>query len=168
MTLGHKSFVNSVHWIKRSSRIISASSDGTIRIWDSKSTECLREFTPGNLTSPIMINSIHPVPKTSDEFVVCNRSNTIYIVDLQGQVLNSFTSSKRKGGDFLHCLLSPKGEWLYGVAEDRNLYCSSTESNQLENLIEAHNREVIGLHHHPHQNIICTYSDTGEMKLWKP
>ena len=46
---GHTSFVNHVIYSHDGHQIISASSDGTIRLWSSKTTECLNTFACGNL-----------------------------------------------------------------------------------------------------------------------
>ena len=57
----------------------SASSDGTVKIWNIKTTECLNTFKTFGSTSTvdIAVNSIHFLPKTTDQFVVCNKAHFI-------------------------------------------------------------------------------------------
>ncbi|KAH8494804.1 hypothetical protein H0E87_021275 [Populus deltoides] len=167
---GHASYVNDAIFTSDGTRVITASSDCTVKVWDMKSTDCIHTFRPppplrGGDAS---VNSVHLFPKNTDHIVVCNKTSSICIMTLQGQVVKSFSSGKREGGDFAAACISPKGEWIYCVGEDRNIYCFSYQSGKLEHLMKVHEKDVIGVTHHPHRNLLATYSEDSTMKLWKP
>lgn len=178
---GHTSFVNSACYTRDNSKVITASSDGNVIVFDAKTTESLNFIIPpppAHISSAMQFacnSAIVPMtlPGTVSELsqgeliFVSTRTNTIMLMNLNGQVLKSFSSGKRDA-DFVAMTLSPKGEWLYAVAEDHTLYCFSVASGELESTLKIGEKEVIGLTHHPARNIIAAFSADGTMAFLKP
>lgn len=168
---GHTSFVNQVVYGQDGHVLISGSSDGTIRVWSMKTTECINTFvssTQANSGCPdLTISNLIIFPRNQENFLVCDRSNSLSVMNMQGQTVKTFTNGKEKC-QFVCCCLSPKGEWVYGVSEDFVLYAFSMLTGKLEKTLAVHEKEVIGMSHHPHQNLVCTFSEDGSLRLWIP
>ena len=66
-------------------------------MWSTKTTECTNTFKAlgGSSGANLSVNSVHLQPKTTDNIVVCNKSNTIVLMNLQGQVNLAQLDSKR-------------------------------------------------------------------------
>jgi len=162
---GHKSYVTSAIYSEDNTQVVSSSSDGTVKVWDLKSTDCLRTFQPHSGPTPTSVIGVAHLPRHTDRLLVASRSTTMRTTSSTGQVIQAYTVT---GGDTVAYTCSPKGNYVYSVAEDKVLYCFSTESGKLEHVLKTHKKDVIGLAHHPHRNIFATFSHDGTLKIWKP
>lgn len=132
---GHTSYVNSLTYTNDGTQLLTASSDGSVKLWDVKTTACLntyKQLFALGATGDVAVNTVHVLPRANDQFVVCNRSNTVYICNYQGQIIKTLTSGKEMGGDFISSCISPRGEFLYCIAEDRTIYCFGLLTTKLE------------------------------------
>eukprot|EP01029_Cantina_marsupialis_P022977 TRINITY_DN5661_c0_g2_i1.p1 TRINITY_DN5661_c0_g2~~TRINITY_DN5661_c0_g2_i1.p1 ORF type:complete len:514 (-),score=156.55 TRINITY_DN5661_c0_g2_i1:119-1660(-) len=166
---GHESFVNSAFYSPDGTRIVTACSDGFVRVFDHKTTELISKYRPTQLgfVTDVPLHTICPIPNNSEQFVVCGRSHFLHIMNYDGQIVQTFSSGKKDEGAFVACCVSPRGNWIYCVGEDKILYCFSMKTKQLEQVLTVSESEVIGIAHHPMQNIIVIYTAEGEMVLWK-
>jgi len=107
------------------------------------------------------------MPNNAEHIVICNRSPNVYVMTLSGTLVQTLSSGKKEGGDFVMSRISPQGGWLHCVAEDSHLYCFEMAEGKLEHLLKVHDKDVIGVAVHPHRNLVATWADEGTLKLWR-
>ena len=77
-----------------------------------KSGECLHTFQGGigGSSAGIRINSVHSLPRNVDQFALCNKSSTLFIMNMQGQVRHVVFNVKENIALFtvISCSLSYK------------------------------------------------------------
>uniref|UniRef100_A0A0G4FBY7 CTLH domain-containing protein n=1 Tax=Chromera velia CCMP2878 TaxID=1169474 RepID=A0A0G4FBY7_9ALVE len=171
---GHASIVQCAVYSADGNRVISGSNDGTVKVWDSKTCECLNTMTPpppphiNESTSTPAVSAVFLVPKSHDLIYVVTKSSTLYQMTIQGQVVKTMSTGKREGGDFIAGIVSPRGEWLYVAAEDNRMYTFAASTGKLEHLMEVHEKDAIGLAHHPNLPLVASWGLDGTIKLLKP
>ncbi|TFJ81885.1 hypothetical protein NSK_007132 [Nannochloropsis salina CCMP1776] len=167
---GHTSFVNCVCFTQDGSRLLTGSSDGTVKVWDARSSECLHTFRPGVESAAdleAMVHTVLPLPGGADLFFIANRTSTAYVTTVQGQVVKRMSSGKKVGGDFAAAALSPKGTFAHCAGEDGVVYSFQLSKGDLESFVKVGEKEVIGVAHHPHRNLVVTFGDEGVLKVWR-
>eukprot|EP00397_Hematodinium_sp_SG-2012_P028723 GEMP01030268.1.p1 GENE.GEMP01030268.1~~GEMP01030268.1.p1 ORF type:complete len:527 (+),score=94.55 GEMP01030268.1:149-1729(+) len=173
---GHTSFVNSAVYIPDGTKVLTASADGRIKLWDSRTTECIATFSPpppAHMSSAHMVsaNMAIMVPNSDQEplIYVSTRCSQIFVMNLTGQVLKTFSSGKREGGDFSAICVSPHNKWLYGLCEDKKLYAFSVDSGTLARIIiDICTKDPIAVTHHPTRNVIAAVATDGKVALMSP
>jgi WD40 repeat-containing protein SMU1 len=92
-------------------------------------------------------------------------------VSLEGEVIQTFKSDaivqEKETGNFVACAISPRKKWLYGLTDKGFLMCFSISQGTLEHSLHVSLKDVYGLSHHPHRNVIATFGNDGYVRLWR-
>ncbi|EDO06895.1 WD domain G-beta repeat containing protein [Babesia bovis T2Bo] len=175
---GHHSIVNAAIYSYDGNKVITGSSDGYIKVWDSRTGDLLKSFLaytgPGSGTqipndSPRAVNCIIALPYTgTDELIlVCTRSTSLVIYKLNGISVRNYSIEEAPNSNFLDVAVSRKMNWVYTVGEGNQLYCFN-KAGPLEYTFRVHEKDVIGLAHHPQDAVLATWSLDGTIKLLYP
>ncbi|KAL8442001.1 hypothetical protein Emag_006746 [Eimeria magna] len=173
---GHLTFVNCAIYLPDNSRILTGSADGKVKIWDAKTQDCLLTFTPpvpphmqaAQCLPSVMAVMLAPRSVGMDLIYVCTKSNTISLMNYSGKTIKTWTSGKKQGGDFVAACISPRAEWILCAAEDQSLYCFANATGRLEHVMKIHEQDVIGLAHHPNNNVVVSWGFDGCLNVLKP
>ncbi|ORZ20652.1 WD40 repeat-containing protein SMU1-like protein [Absidia repens] len=171
---GHTSFINSVAYMNCDMNIISSSSDGTIKIWDSESTECLSTITPSSMTLPVQLALPLPVTSTFDGFVVCNKSKRLSIYSKNGDLVKTIPAENDKDAnhnidsDFISAAVSSRGKLVYAITETGNVYGFNIETGHIVQSVKVSDTEIISMASHPIASIIAVNDAVGHVYLFKP
>jgi WD40 repeat-containing protein SMU1 len=194
---GHTSYINQVKFINQDNLIISASSDGSIKIWDFSTTKCINILNYSNLDKgymPLATVSIlglvvlkGKVNSDEEEILVTSKSNTLHLINYKGKILNSYTKPEAqkvepKAEDllgskkfevkqepmFLMSASSMKGDFIYALHEDGNIYIFEKASGELRSTLKvADNVEMTGVDSCNSQNYLATFGIENYVKIWK-
>ncbi|KAJ1499139.1 Serine/threonine-protein kinase smu1, partial [Coelomomyces lativittatus] len=156
---GHTSFVNSVTYVSEYTRIFSGSSDGSVKIWESKTGNCLQTFIPANQASVLLIQLI----PSRGHLLITSQSNYVVLVDAQGNTVWSLPTPL--SSEIVWSALSPQGEYAYILTEDGKVTHVHFDSGTMTSMQAG--EKLIGIASHPLGNLVCVWSESGELILWR-
>jgi len=156
---GHSSSVNGCAFSPDGKLIVSASGDGTLKVWDSETGQMLRSleghssFVEGCAFSP-----------DGKLIVSASWNRTLKVWDSEtGQTLRSLEghSAPVEG-----CAFSPDGKLIASASLDRTLKVWDSETGQTLRSLEGHSSSVKGCAFSPDSKLIVSASDDGTLKVW--
>lgn len=177
---GHTSYVHSACYTRESAaNVVTGSADGTVKLWDGRSADCLFTYRPGSSPGTGYIQeravlAVIPIPRMTELYVVVSRSHTVHVMTAAGAEAITMSSGKTRGADFVAAAVSPQGRWLYCAAEDNVIYIFDLKAGQLEDVITlqiesglpAQEQEVVELAHHPQRNLLAAVQRNGSVKFF--
>jgi WD40 repeat-containing protein SMU1 len=113
------------------------------------------------------VQNIIQIPKNPDQYLICNKTNTLFIMSTRGQILKTFTHNKQTGSDFIAAATSPQGDFIYGITEDSFMYGFQVTTGTQVDKVKVCENEVIGMTSHPLSNVVVVYDDAGYVFFFK-
>eukprot|EP01086_Lenisia_limosa_P006794 TRINITY_DN25920_c0_g1_i1.p1 TRINITY_DN25920_c0_g1~~TRINITY_DN25920_c0_g1_i1.p1 ORF type:complete len:517 (+),score=124.55 TRINITY_DN25920_c0_g1_i1:90-1640(+) len=167
---GHTSYVNSIIQTTDGTKVVTASSDGSVKVWDAKTTECLSTFRPSGATvTDVTVLSVHTIPNNPNVIFVATQTNKCYLFNLQGKVIRTYELDNDTI-QFVSCLPSPRGGFIYGYGDDGYIYCFKIDDSSMVRRLHSRDaeEESIGIAVHPSAAVIASFANNGLLKLWSP
>jgi WD40 repeat-containing protein SMU1 len=122
------------------------------KVWDAKTSDALMTIAPTAVNS-LTENAIHSIaffPNNPELILVCNRSPTLYIMNIKGEVhkislfdsnsnkvLKKITHSLVSKGEFIACCISPKGSLIFALSNENMLFCFDTITGKCEHTMKV-------------------------------
>jgi WD40 repeat protein len=155
--------INHFKWNKDGSKIISGSENGTIRIWDTNTTECLMALTNG-------IRSVEFFELNPQEtrLAVNKRLNDreVEIWDITTGVLSR--TIEAHNGTTYAASWNPAGTTLATCSEDRTIKIWNTRTGELLTTLRTEAQRFNYISWNPKYNLLISNSFQQRVSMWHP
>jgi WD40 repeat-containing protein SMU1 len=170
-------------YVEKQEKLLTCSSDGTIKVFDTNTRECVHTFQPSPLlataiaaqegktqgNSGFVSNSVYPIlamkpqPLNIGSYGVLTASSCFLLTDLQ-RTHTYFPLAT----EITNFCFSPKGKFVYLIDAQNVLHCFNTSTGSFVSAVKTHEKEVLGILHHPHRNLVLTWARDRRCKFWIP
>jgi WD40 repeat-containing protein SMU1 len=176
--------------------VVTGSGDGTVRLWNGKTSEVIRALRPSSDSSSIVVDPLQqaatdspavavvlPLHTPPNTMILVPRCTEACLVNYQGIVLRRFVQDNTKEV-FVAATVSSSNRALYAVREDGVCCVFDVSTGELTQTIrdfgsestrrtkEDRPAEISAILYHPNKNIIASFSNDkgqkkGQLVLWK-
>ena len=176
--------------------VVTASADGSVRVWNGRTAEPIRVINPPISTSAnsmvhdkdsiVSSKSVHTVlhlHSPPNTMIVVPRCDKAYLMSYSGNVLRVYTRDDVQDSDFLAANVSSSNQYLFVAASDGCCVVFDVSSGNVEKIIRSFAEEcssgrsekpceISGIVCHPHGGFVGGYSNDkgqkrGILTLWK-
>ena len=167
---GHKSYVNCCAYVvlpptalgisgcggegeggaNRLLAVITGSADGSVMVWDGKTSEPIREIRPPvpapanaivrDEDSVVGSKSVHTVVhlhSPPNAMIVVPRLDRAYLMSYAGAVLRTYARDDVRDWEFLAAAVSPSNRWLYVASDDGKCVVFDVGTGKAERVIPS-------------------------------
>ena len=157
---GHTNTVCSAVYSPDGSEIVSASSDNTVRIWDSRTGEC-KHILSGH-TSRVKSANYSP---DGSEIVSASWDNTIRIWDSRtGECKHVLSGHDHHIGNYAS--YSPDGSEIVYTSSDNSIRIWEPAIDECKRVLTGHNDWVSSLNYSPDGSEIVSASGDSTIRIW--
>lgn len=157
---GHASYVNSCYYSLvdggEQLRVLTGSADGTVRVWDGKSSEVMHVLRPISLGNDVSsagssilmdhqtdssseggspnVHTILPLHTPSLSMIIVPRGRRAFLSDYRGRVIRTFDVDS-SGKVFVAATVSPSNRWLYAATDEGSCCVFDIQTGKLQTTI---------------------------------
>ena len=138
--------------------VVTASADGSVRVWNGRTAEPIHVINPPISTSTlntaaasiqdkdsiVAAKSIHSVihlHTPANTMIVVPRCDCAYLMSYSGTILRTYTRDDVQGTEFLAANVSPSNEYLYIAASDGKCVVFDISSGNVDKIIRSFGEE---------------------------
>jgi WD40 repeat protein len=158
LLLGHTSWVFSAIYSPDESQIASTSMDGTVRIWDVATGNCLHVLPHEHWTIRTIFSP------NGRELIVSGMSSTIYVWDPRSGVLLRTLTGHNDWIWSIDC--SADGQTLYSTGEDLTIRVWDLADGVCQTVLHAHDQRIWTISLAPDGRHLVSGSEDRTIKIW--
>ncbi|OLY80949.1 Suppressor of mec-8 and unc-52 protein-like protein [Smittium mucronatum] len=167
---GHSSYVNSIVFNPGMTRVISGSSDGSVRVWEQSTGRCLYTLYPINPDTSLTIPPIDLLcpshNKKEFEVLVVNGTQYIYLYSEDTEKLTPVLDSDDSKVKLVSAAFSFDCEFVYCIGSDHNIYCFNYKTKLLVSKLPISEPSHTFVSSSTSSNVVATFGRSRYVIMW--
>ena len=157
-TLSHTNYINQVSFNFDATRLLSASDDGTVKLWNVETGKCIATY---NHTASVLAVAFSP---DGNSFASGGFFKNTYLWNINGTFISNLVGNTQ---EIYSIIFSPDGSIVASGGYDRSIYLWSTNNYSLLKILSSHNSNIVSLSFDANGKQLASASWDKTIKIWK-